>query len=78
MRLLRNKKDGTIYEWDDVLARHPLCEEVTKEQAYPEQFIPKKQIGRKTKLALDTADIPKEPVVQNEAINEDASRGLPQ
>ena len=40
-------------------------------------FKPKKQVARKPKLKLDTEEIP-EPPVGNEALNEEASRGLPE
>ena len=39
-RWLRNKRDGTIYGWTQVLANNPLVEEVTEEVAFPEKFIP--------------------------------------
>lgn len=76
MRYLRNKKDGFIYEWNEILAENPLCEEVTEEQAFPERFVPKKQKGRKSGLALETEDVPEEPVVTNEELNIEASKGL--
>lgn len=76
MRYLRNKKDGFIYEWNAILAENPLCEEVTAEEAFPERFVPKKQKGRKSGLALETVDVPEEPVVTNEELNIEASRGL--
>lgn len=52
-KYLRNKNDGFIYDWNPILAKHPLCEEVTEEIAFPERFKPK---GRKAKavLPLDT------------------------
>ena len=75
-RYLRNRRDGTIYLWNEFLAENILCEEVTEEEAFPEKFIPKKQKGRKTGLALETADIPEEPV-GNEDVNADASKDLP-
>lgn len=78
MRYLRNKRDGTIYEWDEILAENALCEEVTEEEAFPERFIPKKQKGRKTGLTLETEVIPEESIdVGNPDINADASRNLP-
>lgn len=75
-RFLRNKRDGFIYDWNPILAENPICEEVTEEQAYPERFVPKTQKGRKSKLALETEDVPEEPVVINEELNIEASRGL--
>ena len=38
-RWLRNKIDGTIYEWDRYLAANPKCEEVSEEVAFPEKFL---------------------------------------
>ena len=75
-RFLRNKRDGFIYDWNPILAENPMCEEVTEEEAFPEKFVPKKQKGRKSGLALETDEIPEEPVVVNEELNIEASRGL--
>lgn len=78
MRYLRNRRDGTIYEWDAILAENPSCEEVTEQEAFPEKFIPKKQKGRKTGLVLETEVIPEEAIdLGNPDINADASRNLP-
>lgn len=75
MRYLRDKT-GFVYEWNEILADNPDCEEVTEEQAFPEKFIPAKQKGRKTGLALETKDIPEAPVLTNEDLNLEASQGL--
>jgi hypothetical protein len=75
MRYLKDK-NGFIYEWNAILAENPSCTEVTEEQAYPERFVPKKQKGRKSGLVLETEDVPEEPVVVNEELNIEASRGL--
>jgi hypothetical protein len=75
-KYLRNKKDGTIYDWHPILADHPLCEEVTEEEAYPENFVPKTQKKRKSKLDLATDDVPEAPALTNEELNEEASKGL--
>jgi len=79
-RYLRNKRDGFIYDYTEMLAENPLVEEVTEEEAFPEKFIPKKQKGRKSGLALETPadEIPEAPVVENEELNADASKGLPE
>jgi hypothetical protein len=77
-RYLRNKRDGTIYHWDEILAENPLCEEVTEEEAFPEKFIPKKQKGRKSGLALETEEIPEAPETVNDELNIEASKGLPE
>ena len=76
MRYLRNKRDGTIYEWDEILAENALCEEVTEQEAFPEKFVPAAQKGRKSKLKLET-EVPVEPVYVNEELNVEASKGLP-
>ncbi len=77
MRYLRNKRDGTIYEWDAILAENPMCEEVTEHQAYPERFIPPAQKTRRSKLELNTKDVPEVPAFSNEDLNLEASKGLP-
>lgn len=79
-RYLRNKRDGFIYDYTELLAENPMVEEVTEEEAFPEKFIPKKQTGRKTALKLETPveEIPVEPPVVNAELNADASRGLPE
>ena len=76
MRYLRNRRDGTIYEWDEILAANPLCEEVTEEQAFPEKFVPAAQKTRKTKLKLETEEVPEAPD-GNPDLNNEASKGLP-
>ena len=56
MRYLRNRNDGFIYEWNEILAENVLCEEVTEEQAYPERFEPKSAKGRKAKVSEPPQD----------------------
>ena len=75
-RYLRNKRDGFIYDWNPILAENAICEEVTEEEAFPENFIPKAQKGRKSKIDLSTEDIPEEPAVENTELGIEASRGL--
>lgn len=85
-KYLKNKVDGTVYDWHPILAKNPKCEEVTEEEAYPERFVKpeavkqvrKTRAKRKTKLDLTTADIPEEPVYTLDELNEEASRGLPE
>jgi hypothetical protein len=67
---------GFIYEWNPILAKNPDCVEVTEQEAFPENFIPKKQANRKTALVLETEEIPVEPEVTNDELNQEASRGL--
>lgn len=86
IRYLKGHKDGWIFEWDPILANNPSVYEVTEEEAYPERFIPTAAIeavaarrSRKKRepLNLFTDDIPGEPGYTNEALNAEASRGLP-
>jgi hypothetical protein len=82
---LRNKKDGFIYGWNEILAKNPLCEPVTEEEAYPERFVKPEQVEkvkktrarRKTKaLDLSTEDTQEEPKRVAPEIEADASRDL--
>jgi hypothetical protein len=89
IRYLKSRKDGWIFEWDPILARNPLLFEVTEQEAYPERFIPvaaveavaakRARVGRPPRIpvSLATADIPEPPAPVNEALNAEASRGLP-
>jgi len=76
-RYLRHRFNGRIYTWNKPMSENLDLEEVTEEQAFPEKFVPAKQKGRKTKLQLETEEVPtpEEPV--NEELNADASRNLP-
>jgi hypothetical protein len=81
MRYLRNKKDGFIYEWHPILARNPLCEEVSEQEAFPERFatpVVEKAKRRAKRLILETDDIPEEPVYTSPELSADASRDLPE
>ena len=74
-RWLRNKKDGEIYGWNEILAENPLTEEVTEEQAFPEKFLDKKKKTRKAKVNLET-EIPEEGDSTPEELAEEATKGL--
>lgn len=86
---IRVRKDGFIYDYNEILAKNPECEVIPEEIAYPERFIPPaatqrveeaaKPAGRKKKGALDlsTADIPEAPPYTSPELAEEASRGLP-
>jgi hypothetical protein len=86
---IRVRKDGFIYDYNEILAKNPECEVIPEEIAYPERFIPPaaaqrvaevvKPAGRKKKGALDlsTADIPVAPPYTSPELAEEASRGLP-
>lgn len=81
MQYLRNRKDGFIYEWNPILAKNPLCEEVSEEEAFPERFATtavEKAKRRTKKLALETDDIPEPPVYTSPELAADASRDLPE
>jgi hypothetical protein len=83
---IRVRKDGFIYDYNDILARNPECEVVPEEIAYPERFaqpeiIEKVKVERKKRggaLDLTTADIPEPPVYTPPELAADASRGLPE
>lgn len=86
IRYLKSRKDGWIFEWDPILAKNPSLYEVTEEEAYPERFIPtaaieavaaKRTRKKREPVDLFTADIPEEPGYTNDALNAEASRGLP-
>jgi hypothetical protein len=55
-RWLRNKKDGTIYNYNHILCKNPGVEEVSEEIAFPEKHIPEAQVGREPKVDLSTAE----------------------
>jgi hypothetical protein len=85
-RYLRNKRDGTIYDWHPILAANPLCEEVTEQEAFPERFlkpevveavVEKRKTRKRKALDLNTDDIPDPIQVLSEELNQEASRGLP-
>lgn len=86
---IRVRKDGFIYEYNEILAKNAECEVITEEQAYPERFVPRhlydvdtpapvKTVRTRRKAALDlaTADIPEAPLFTPPELAEDASRGL--
>jgi len=81
MRYLRNKNDGFIYEWHEILAKNPLCEEVTEEEAFPERFMTvavEKAKRRTKKIELVADDNLTEPVYSSPELSADASRDLPE
>tara|TARA_R110002012_G_scaffold298742_1_gene497372 strand:- start:1817 stop:2083 length:267 start_codon:yes stop_codon:yes gene_type:complete len=85
-RWLRNIEDNTIYGWNRILAENPKCEEVTHEQAFPEQYVKpaaRKRITAARKGKAPLVDEPIEPSPSNvdntlDDLSLDASRGLPQ
>lgn len=87
---IRVKKDGFIYDYNEQLAKHPSCEVISEEQAFPERFVPahvadrvetpekpKRVVRRKAALDLTTADIPEAPPYTSPELAEDAAKGLP-
>ena len=75
-RWLRNKKDGEIYGWNQILADNPLTEEVTEEQAFPEKFMTKEQKGRKPKVNLETKTLPKKKKSDKVELAEEVTRSV--
>ena len=84
-RWLKHRTDGTIYEWDPILGKHPKLIEVTEEEAFPERFVPvaaieavAKKRTRKPRAPVNlyTDDIPEEPEYTNPELNAEASKGL--
>lgn len=83
---IRVKKDGFIYDYNELLAKNPGCEVIPEEIAYPERFAKPEQIEKVTRVRkkrnynvsknLET-EVPKEPAYTNEDINLDASKDLP-
>jgi hypothetical protein len=87
---IRVRKDGFIYDYNEILAKNAECEVVPEEIAYPERFVPphaverldaspKPKAVRKTKAALDlsTADIPEAPPYTPPELAAEATRGMP-
>lgn len=87
---IRVRKDGFIYEYNEILAKNPECEVIPEEIAYPERFIPahvevepepvKAKPGRpkrKSTLDLETTDIPEPPPYTSPELAAEASRGMP-
>lgn len=82
---IRVKKDGFIYDYNEILAKNPGCEVIPEEIAYPERFV-KEEVVEKVKktrakrnygLDLSTGEIPEDTRSPNADIDIDASRNLP-
>jgi hypothetical protein len=86
MRYLKNKVDGTIYEWDEVLAKNPKCVEVSEQEAYPERFVQPamteavEKVRKRTKKPLDltTEEVPEAPPYTDPELASEAAKGWPQ
>ena len=87
---IRVKKDGFLYDYNEILAKNPACEVVTEQEAFPERFVPahvadrvgtpenpKRATKRKAALDLTTADIPEAPPYTSPELAAEASKGLP-
>ena len=80
---LRHKQDGTIYAWNPILARDPLCEEITDAEVFPDRAPKVEQAETPAKPAKKAAkkkvvEPPKLDIVFTEDdLREEASRGLP-
>lgn len=61
-RYIRVKKDGFIYDYNEIMARNPACEVVEEEELLPTPEVVvevvKKRGRPKAALDLSTADIP--------------------
>lgn len=87
---IRVKKDGFLYDYNEILAKNPGCEVITEQEAFPERFVPahvadrvktpgnpKHTTKRKAALDLSTADIPEAPLYTPPELAEEAARGMP-
>ena len=77
---IRVRKDGTIYDYNEILAKNPECEVIPEEIAYPERFMPeaaKAKAKRRSALNLSTADIPEPPVYTSPELAAEAAHGMP-
>jgi hypothetical protein len=74
-RWLRHKQDGTIYEWDRYLGKHPKLEEVSEEVAFPEKFLTSEIKARVAQFAeeIPAAEEVAEVVAALEVESEDLS-----
>jgi hypothetical protein len=67
-RWLKHREDGSIYDWNEYLAKHPKLYEVSDEEVFPEKYAPPQVIAKmeeiKAKhgeqLPLFTKNIPEE------------------
>jgi hypothetical protein len=75
-KFLKNKDTGFIYDWNKYLAEEPNMVEVSEEEAYPERFVPEQQRARKSKVELETKDIPELPEIVFPELNAEASKGI--
>lgn len=82
---IRVRKDGFIYDYNEILAKNIDCEIVTEEIAYPERFVKTDAIAavrigqqkRKAVLDLSTENIPEQLPYTPPELAEEAARGFP-
>lgn len=74
-RWLRSRVNGVVFEWNPILAGNRNCEEITEEQAFPENFQPAKTKARTPKVDLGDTVVAEAPK-GNPELNLEASRGL--
>ena len=82
---IRVKKDGFIFDYNEILAKNPGCEVIPEEIAYPERFMPVEapqrvaavRKKRGTALDLTTTDIPQESAYTSPELSAEAARGMP-
>lgn len=85
MRYLKNRVDGFIYEYNDILAANPKCYEVSEQEAFPERFKGQVSVGLAAARAAAAAPSPLTAALattevispQQQELNNDATRGLP-
>lgn len=86
-KYLKNINDGFIYEWHPILAKNPLCVEVSEEEVFPERFVKpavvelvekrKRQGRRPVDLSVNESAEQEEFKFEFPELNADASRRLP-
>lgn len=75
MRYLRSNINGMIFEWNEIMARNPDVKEVTKQEAYPEQFAPVDLTKRKSSIDLNVPEeVAAPPVEASPELRAEASK----
>ena len=80
-RYIRVKKDGFIYDYNEILAKNPSCEVVEEAEVLPPpevvEVVKAQRKPRKAALDLSTADIPEPPPHTPPELAADAARKWP-
>ena len=63
---IRVKKDGFIYEYNEIMAANPSCEVIPEELAYPERFIPP-EAAQRVEMLKNLPEPDPEPEVKKKA-----------